>query len=339
MPEPISWILIGTFLFLSFFFSAAETALACLNRFKIQIKADDGNHAAKLVSKVLAHYERSLTTVLIGHNVTSIFMSSISTVLVVNYLSYLNMPQLASIISSIILTVVVYLFGDTLPKIIAKAIPDTVSLISIYPIYFLMIVLYPITVIFDGLAKLANKIFKNEDDDNDFTEEDLESVVEQVSDEGLFEDEQSEIIQSAFDFDDTKVKEVFTPIKKIFAIDIDGLTRKSLHEKLLSSKYSRIPIYEKDYEHFIGVLHVKTYLKEYKKNSNVKIRDICISPYFVSQSIHIDTLFEGFKKHKTHFAFVVDKNDKVIGVVTMDDVLEELVSGIKEPNKVKGGTL
>ena len=335
MPDPISWTLIGIFIFLSFFFSASETALACCNRFKMQIKADDGSHAAKTVLKLIDHYGRALTTVLIGNNVVAIAISSISTILFYNYLKNTGMADYASLISSAIMTFVVYIFGDALAKTIAKAIPDTFSLIAIYPTYGLMILLFPITIIFELLSKLVDKIFKQKKDE-DFTEEDFENVVEKVSDEGLFEEEQSEIIQNSLDFADTKVKEVFTPIDRVYAINIKGLTHEKLGEILATTKYSRIPVYNGDYDHFIGVLHVKIYLEAFLKNENVSIRKTLVKPYYVYQNVTIDDLFNGFKKHHTHLALVTNSTKKVIGMVTMEDVLEELVSDISEPSNMKG---
>ena len=336
MPDPISWTLIGICLFLAFFFSASETALACTNRFRMQIKADDGSRAAKTVLKVIDHYDRALTAVLIGHNIVCIAISSLSTILFVKYLTGTSMENYASLFSSLIMAFVVYIFGDALSKTIAKAIPDTFSLISVYPVYGLMYLFFPITLAFEGLTKIINKIFKNKSEE-EITEEDFENIVEKVSDEGLFEEEQSEIIQSALEFSDTKVKEVFTPIEKVFAIDIKGLTHEKLGEILLKTRYSRIPVYKGDYQHFIGVLHVKIYLEAYIKNSNVSIRSTLVKPYYVSQNVMIDDLFNGFKKHHSHLALVTNSNKRVIGMVTMEDVLEELVSDISEPSMMKGG--
>ena len=335
MPDPISWILIGVFLFLSFFFSASETALACVNRFKMQVKADDGSHSAKLVLKVTDHYDRALTTVLIGHNVVAIALSAISTLLFIKLFEGLGVAEYASILSSVIITIAIYIIGDALPKTVAKAIPDTFSLIIIYPTYFLMLILFPITIVFDGLAKGIEKLFKAKNEE-DFTEEDLENVIEQVSDEGVLEEEQSEMLQSALEFVDTKVKEVFTPLEKMKAIDIHELTHEKLQDVLLHTKYSRIPVYNKDYDHFVGVLHVKTYLSQYLNNPKKSIKSMLVKPYYVSQNVKIDDLFNGFKKHHTHLALVVNTNKKVIGMITMEDVLEELVSDISEPTqKVK----
>ena len=336
MDVPLSWLIIGICVLAHFFFSAGETALACANRFKMQVEADDGKKSARLVLHVCEKYDRALITVLIGSNIVSIVASAVSTILFYNlFLTSGLMDETISLISSIIISLLIYVLGDALPKTIARSIPDTVSKLLVYPIYWLMLLLFPITFVFDGLAKLIEKIFKVKDETT-FDEEDFENVVEKVSDEGIIEEEQGDIIQSALDFADTNVKEVLTPRNKIYALDIKSLNKDKLHKIIIDTNYSRIPIYDEEFDNIIGVLHIKTYISAYLRNPNISIRRKLQKPYFVSSNIMIDDLFNGFKKHHTHIAIVRDKNKKVIGMVTMDDVLEELVSDISEPNQVKG---
>ena len=336
MDVPLSWLIIGICVLAHFFFSAGETALACVNRFKMQVEADDGKKSARLVLHVCEKYDRALITVLIGSNIVSIAASAISTILFYNMLSSSGLvDETISLISSIVISLLIYIIGDALPKTIARSIPDTLSKAFVYPIYWLMLLLFPITFIFDGLAKLIEKIFKVKDETT-FDEEDFENVVEKVSDVGIIEEEQGDIIQSALDFADTNVKEVLTPRNKIYALNIKTLDRETLHQIIIETNYSRIPIYDGEFDNIIGVLHIKTYISAYLRNPNVSIRRKLQKPYFVSSNIMIDDLFNGFKKHHTHIAIVRDKNKKVIGMVTMDDVLEELVSDISEPNLVKG---
>ena len=331
MDVPLSWLIISVCVLAHFFFSAGETALACANRFKMQVEADEGKKTAKLVLHVCEKYDRALITVLIGSNIVSIAASVICTYFLLA--PYTN--DAIAFLGSLALSLVIYIIGDALPKTIARSIPDTLSKILVYPTFALMMVFYPITLLFELLAKLIEKIFKVKEDVA-FDEEDFESAVEKVSDEGVLEEEQSDIIQSALDFADTNVKEVLTPKNKIFALNIKDLTREKLHDIIINTNYSRIPIYEDDFDHMIGVLHIKTYLSAYLRNPHVSIRRKLQKPYFVSSKIMIDDLFNGFKKHHTHIAIVRDKNKKVIGMVTMDDVLEELVSDISEPSNVKG---
>ena len=334
MDVPLSWVIIAICVLAHFFFSAGETALACANRFKMQVEADEGKRSAKLVLKVQEKYDRALITVLIGSNIVSIAASVICTALftrtLVNYTS-----DLIALLASITISLLIYIFGDALPKTIARSIPDTISKVFVYPVFGLMMIVYPITLLFELLTKGIEKAFKVKEE-VEFDEEDFENVVEKVSDEGILEEEQSDIIQSALDFADTNVKEVLTPKSKIFALNIRELDREKLHEIIINTNYSRIPVYDGNIDNIIGVLHIKTYLSAYLRNPNVSIKSKLQKPYFVSSNIMIDDLFNGFKKHHTHIAIVRDKNKCVIGMVTMDDVLEELVSDISEPNSTKG---
>lgn len=337
MDVPLSWLIIGLCVLGSFFFSASETALTCCNRFKIQIKADDGSKTAKLLLKVCDRFDRSLTAILIGNNIVAIAASTVSTVLFITHIlpPTESLSETAvSLISSVCMTFIFYILGDTLPKTIARAIPDTLSYIVVYPVYFFTLLFFPIAILFELLTKCIQKIFKVKDDET-FTEEDFENAVEKVSDDGIIDEEQTEIIHSALDFIDTNVKEVLTPREKIFALDISTLTHEKLKEILLNTNYSRIPIYDHVFDNFIGVLLVKTYFQAISENPNVSIRRILKKPYFVTPNIMIDDLFNGFKKHHSHLAIVRDANKKAIGMVTMEDVLEELVSDISEPSTPK----
>ena len=336
MDVPLSWVIIRLCVLAHFFFSAGETALACANRFKMQVEADDGKKSARLVLKVCEKYDRALITVLIGSNIVSIVASAISTILFYRILSNSGlMPDTISLISSIIISLLIYIFGDALAKSIARSIPDTISKAFVYPIYFFMLLLFPITYVFDKLARLIEVVFRVKDETT-FDEEDFENVVEKISDEGIIEEEQGDIIQSALDFADTNVKEVLTPRNRIYALDIRSLDKETLHEIIIKTNYSRIPIYDGNIDNIIGVLNIKTYISAYLRNPNISIRRKLQKPYFVSSNIMIDDLFNGFKKHHTHIAIVRDKNKKTIGMVTMDDVLGELVSDISEPTQVKG---
>ena len=335
MDVPLSWLIISVCVLAHFFFSAGETALACANPFKMQVEADEGKKTAKLVLKVIEKYDRALITVLIGSNIVSIVASAICTILFYNLFSASLGNDVISLLASLTISLLIYIIGDALPKTIARSIPDTISKIFVFPVFGLMMVLYPITLVFELLTKGIEKAFKVKDE-TQFDEEDFENVVENASDEGIIEEEQSDIIQSALDFADTNVKEVLTPRNRIFALNIRELDREKLHDIIINTNYSRIPIYDGNLDNMIGVLNIKTYLSSYLRNPNISIRRKLQKPYFVSSNIMIDDLFNGFKKHHTHIALVKDKNKKIVGMVTMDDVLEELVSDISEPTNQKG---
>ena len=338
MDDPISWVywlIIGICIVVSFFSSTCETAVGLVNRFKFQVKADDGSKTAKIVLKICDHFDRTISTVLITHNVAAIVLSTVGTIMFYFWLaSYPDLDPFVPLISSIAVTFVIYIFGDILPKTIAKRIPDTISTIFAWPLYIVLLILTPISILFELFAKAIDKTFKTSQDE-EFTEEDFEQAVEQTTDDGVLEEDQADIIQSALEFEDTNVKEVLTPREKMFALNIRDLTHEKLQDILLNNNYSRIPIYDREFDNIIGVLLMKTYIKQYMENPNTPIRRMLQKPYFVSGKIMIDDLFYGFKRHRTHIAIVVNKDKKVIGMVTMEDVLEELVEDISEPNNQK----
>ena len=180
-----------------------------------------------------------------------------------------------------------------------------------------------------------DKLFKVKEEES-ITADQFEDVIDDVTDEGVLEEETGEIIQSALEFADTNVKEVLTPREKIFALDINGLSSDKLFDVLENTSFSRIPIYKHTIDNIISVLHVKIFFKQYMQKKDIRISKTLQKPYFVSSKIMIDDLFNGFKKKKTHIAFVRDNKMRVIGMVTMDDVLEELVGNIGETES-KGG--
>lgn len=334
MDDPLSWIIIGLCILGSFIFSASETAIACCNRFKISVMADDGNFIAKVLLKILDKYDRSLMTVLIGLNVMTIVASTLSTLVFYNMLLSTNLGPYYSVISTAVITIAIYILGDTLPKTIARAIPDTISLVFALPLYGLMFILTPITILFELMAKSIEKMFKVKTDDT-FTEEDFENIVDKSSDEeGPLEEEQTDIMQSALEFDETNVLEVYTPKDKIFAIDIHGLTHEKLNEIIIDCEYSRIPVYDRVFDNIIGVLVIKNYLAKYFENKNCSIRKLLQKPYFIRKNAMIDDIFRGFKRRRTHIA-LIRENNKILGMVTMEDVLEELVPDIGEPHFIK----
>lgn len=333
MQDPLSWLyLISIFLLLTlaFLFSLVETSFTALNLFKMRVKADEGNKRAKLVVKIYSKYERTLITSLLGYNIVSILSSILGTLLFLLFLGHTKFSnELISLFATIAITLLFYLFGDIIPKFIAKAIPNRVSLTMCYFAYGSMIVFYPFVFLFESILWLFYKVFRLKERPT-ITRDDFTNIVDSIEEEGLIEETESDIIHASFAFVDTSVKEVLTPIEKMFAINLDSLTHKKLHALILSSTYSRIPIYQKELNNIVGILHVKSYLNAYFKNPETLIIKTLQKPYFVSTEIKMDEMFEGFKKHHTHIAIVLSPSKKVLGMVTMEDVLEELVGEIHE---------
>lgn len=332
---PLPYILIVVLILFSGFFSMTETAYSSCNRIRLRVMADDGSKTAKMACKIADKFDSALITILVGNNIVNVFTTSLATLI---FLKYIADDSVASLVSTIVVTVIVYIFGETIPKSIARERSEGVALFSAYIIRFFMFLFLPVSIIFQGMNFLFKKIFKKKEEPI-LTEDDFTNIIESIEEEGILEEEESDIIQSAFDFGETIVKDVLTPRNNIFAIDINNINHEMLNNILMNKNYSRIPVYRGDIDHVIGILHVKTYLREYLKNRKVSIRSTLQKPYIVSSSTNMDMLFEGFRRHKTHIAIVVDKDGKTLGMVTMEDVLEELVGEINEIDilKKKGG--
>ena len=328
----ILWVVIGALVLLGGFFNSSETALASCNRIRLKVRADNGNRGAKVVCKIIDHFESSLITTVIGTNLVSVSISAISTIMFVALFG----DSTGSIVATAFATALVYLFCDTIPKSLARALPDEVATLNSYLLSFFIIIMSPVTLIFEVFNKLFKRVFKMKDEP-EVTEEDFTNVIESIQEEGIIENAEGDIITSAIDFNDTVVKDVLTPREKIFAINIRGLSPKALNEILAKTNYSRIPFYKDHLDNIMGVLHVRNYVRDFVQDPNLSIRSALGKPYFVTPKITMDELFEGFRKHKTHIAIVVDGKKKVIGMVTMEDALEELVGTMDERISRKGG--
>ena len=336
-PEgPLSYVFFAVLLLLSALFSSSEAAFSYCNRHRIKVKADDGSKSAKMLVKVLEKFDDAIITILIGNNIVNSCCSFVATILAVKLLG-----AQGSFLATIVTTIVVVLFGEMLPKNFAKVNAEKWSLIVVYPIYGLMYLFWPFSKLFGGMIGLIRLMFKKTaTEEETFTEDDFQDVIEKIEGEGVLDEEESDIIQNAVDFGEILVKDVLTKRKDIVAINIKDCTNDYLKEFLANCNYSRIPVYRGSIDNIVGVLHTRTYLKSVFYNRNVKATSVLTKPYFVDPQIKLDEIFEGFKQHKTHVA-IVTKNGKTIGMVTMKDVLEELVSDIDESDALprNGGVI
>lgn len=328
-------ILLIALLFCSAFFSMAECALSYASKIKLRVLADEGKKGANLVLKCLDNFDNFIITGLIGNNVVNIFFSvlttSLCTVLLTDIVDPKNLSQYTVIISTLFATILVFFFGEIIPKSFGKAFPTIISRICIYPLCGLNIILFPFVMFFRGLLWLVKKIFKAKEEQIILDEEDFQDIVDSIEEQGLIEKEESEIIQSAVEFDDMKVKQVMCPKENIVAYDIDKkLTKDQLIDYILDNPYTRIPVYKDDLNHIVGILHTQKLLKALMLKDNYNLEALLVEPIFVRPNVHIDTIFEEFKKKRTHMAVVQDKEGNTLGIVTMEDVLEELVGGLDD---------
>ena len=334
--KPILYlILIFVCLIASFFFSLTETSYSCLNKYRIKIAADDGDKRAKLVMKIIDKFDVSLSTILIGNNIAAILLSMASTFLFTEAFKNTLDEGIISIIASIIITIFVFIFGETLPKHIGKRIPNKVAIKTSYFLIIFIILFLPISLILVGLSSLINLLSKN-NKEVALTEDDFNSVIESNEEKGALEDNETDIIQASFDFNDTSINEVLTKVDKIYAIDIKDISVDKLAKIVAKTNYSRIPLYYGNINKIVGVLIVKTFLSSYLKDKNVDFKKLIQKPYIIQDDIKIDDLIDGFRTNHTQIALVY-KDKKLFGMVTMNDVLEELIGPIKEGDS--GGEL
>lgn len=323
MPDSPIWgfIIIIILLIFGAFFGAAETAYTTASRIKLKVKAENGNRTAALALKIVERVEPTVISILILNNLISVAMSSLATLIFIK-LGYVDQ---ASFLSTLIITFAVFLFADSIPKSVAQANPELFAMLCAYPMAFFIIISFPVMLVFHGLNKLLGRIFRLKEAQDAVTEEDLANIIEASEEAGKLDDQETELIQSALELDTLFVKDVLTPRHKIYAVDIKDLTHDKLQTLIMDSTYSRIPVYKNDLDHIVGVIVVRAYLKKYLEDQTISIRKTLTKPYFVNPNIVLDDLLEGFKKNSTHIAFVIDKNKHLLGMVTMEDVLEELV--------------
>ena len=343
MPDYVIWILIAIMLIISGLFSASENAYTNCNKYHFQTLADKGNFTAKIIVKLINKFDSTLVNVLIGNNIVQTLMSYFSATLFLNMsIAYGWADGVEAILSTVVMAFLVYVISDTCPKILSKAIPNKMEIILAYPVLITSYILLPISWIFKGILFIVHKLFKIKDtpllskDDlihsaslaiNDEKED--EGETDDEDEEKLFENDEKDLLNNVFNFDELKVKDVYTKKEKVFSINIQGLTVSKLNEILVDVKYSRIPIYEGNKENVIGILVLKTYFEEYVKDKHLDIRSILEDIVKIDINMNIDDAFNELNKEKVHLGIVYN-NLEMVGIISMEDILEELIDDIDE---------
>lgn len=323
-----SVIAIVVLVIMSAYFSATETAFTSLNRIRVKNMAGEGNKKAKLVMKLSDEYDKLLSAILIGNNIVNIAMTAIATVLFVGiYGAYVGATA-----ATVVITIVVLIFGEITPKNVAKEKPEKFAMFSARIIHFFMILLTPLIVIFSGWKKLISKLFKL-DYDNVITEEELITIVEEAETEGGIGEEQSELIQNAIEFNDLDAWDVLTPRVDLVAIDV-STPEKEIAELFRKTGFSRLPVYEDEIDNILGVLNQKDFHNEIY-GTKKKVSEYIKQVVFVAGTIKISVLLKKMQQAKTHIAVVVDEYGGTEGIVTMEDIIEELVGEIYDEHDIQ----
>ena len=323
MDDWFSYILLVILIALSAFFSASETAYTTVNKIRLQNYVDAGSKKAKTALFIAENYDRTLTTILIGNNIVNIGASSIATLLFVKLFG----PSGAAI-STAVMTILILIFGEVLPKSFAKESSEKFALAFSRPLRILMTLFWPVVFLFIQLKKVAKHIspIKKEETPT-VTEQELKFIVESIEDEGVLEKQESELVQHALEFDEKTVQEVLTPRVDMTTLDIEDDLQTNIG-LVLTERFSRIPVCRGTSDRIIGILHTKDLLEALVRGDAIDLASMVQPAFFVYKTKKLSSLLADFKRNKTHVAIVTDDYGGTVGMVTMEDLLEELVGDI-----------
>ena len=315
------WVTLVILVAFSAFFSASETAFSSLNQIRLKSRADDGDRTAARVLAMSEQYDKLLSTILIGNNIVNIAAASIGTIIFTKMMG----AERGATVSTMVLTIVVLIFGEVTPKSLAKEMPETIATAVAPVLSLLMLVLTPLTWLFSQWKRLLNHFVHSSESDT-ITEGELMTMVSEAENDGELTDRESELIRSAIEFDDVEVEEILTPRVDVVAV-ADDISLEELAQTFAESGYSRLPVYHGTIDNIIGVVHEKDfYIARLKKAT--KIDDLVAPTLYTTGSTQISQLLRTLREQHHHMAVVVDEYGGTEGIITLEDILEELVGEI-----------
>ena len=315
------WVTLVILVAFSAFFSASETAFSSLNQIRLKSRADDGDRTAARVLAMSEQYDKLLSTILIGNNIVNIAAASIGTIIFTKMLG----AERGATVSTMVLTIVVLIFGEVTPKSLAKEMPETIATAVAPVLSLLMLVLTPLTWLFSQWKRLLSHFVHSSESDT-ITEGELMTMVSEAENDGELTDRESELIRSAIEFDDVEVEEILTPRVDVVAVE-DDIPLEELAQTFAESGYSRLPVYHGTIDNIIGVVHEKDfYIARLKKAT--KIDDLVVPTLYTTGSTQISQLLRTLREQHHHLAVVVDEYGGTEGIITLEDILEELVGEI-----------
>ena len=315
------WVVLVVLVAFSAFFSASETAFSSLNQIRLKSRADDGDRTVARVLAMAEKYDKLLSTILVGNNIVNIAAASIGTIIFTQMLG----AERGATVSTIVLTIIVLIFGEVTPKSLAKEMPETVATAVAPALSLLMLVFTPLTWLFSQWKRLLNHFVHSSESDT-ITEGELMTMVSEAENDGELTDRESELIRSAIEFDDVEVEEILTPRVDVVAV-ADDIPLEELAQTFAESGYSRLPVYHGTIDNIIGVVHEKDfYIARLKKET--KIDDLVAPTLYTTGSTQISQLLRTLREQHHHMAVVVDEYGGTEGIITLEDILEELVGEI-----------
>ena len=309
---------------LSAFFSMTETVYSTTNTVRLTVLAEEGKKQAQKALWIADHYDRTLTTILVGNNLVNITLATIS---VTFFTQLLTNGSIVELVSTLVTTIVVLIFGEITPKTIAKEHADSLAIKLSGVVILIIWILTPVVIIFSGFQKLLHLGKEKTEKEPQVNEAELEAILDTMEEEGAIESEEVELINNILDLNDREVKDIMTPRPDIIAVS-DEMDHDEIKTVLFNSKLSRIPVYHGDKDNIIGILFERDFLTAYIKRKNFRIKSLLRPVKYVSTSMKVNDLIHELQKTKMHMAIVSGEYGEVVGLVTMEDALEELVGEI-----------
>lgn len=314
----------------SAFFSSVEIALLSLNRLRLQKLAEGGKKGAKMAERIEDRSTEALTTILIGNNVVNIVLSSLSTIITLELLGKEN-EALVGVVSTLVSTVVLLIFGEIIPKLLGKNLALPYACITSYPLRALMVIFYPLTALVMALVRGISRLWKKDEDEEKptVTEEELATIIETVEEEGVIDEDSGELLQSALEFSDITVEQILTPRVDVQGIDCEDAPEDVLAE-VMDATYSRFPFYRDSLDHIEGVFYIAPFLKAVAEAGidQVDLKDYVRETCYVHKTTKLPDAMEKMREMKVHMIVVLDEYGGTLGIVTMEDILEEIVGDI-----------
>lgn len=323
MDDPLLYLLLIVLIALSAFFSSAETAFSSISKVRLKHYEDIGRPGAKKAIYIQEHFDDALSAILIGNNIVNIASASIGTIIFTDLVG----PKWGPGLSTAAMTVVVLIFGEVLPKTYAKEYADKVALNFSRVLFGVMTIFKPLVFVLVKLKGVVMRLLGSKSDLPSVTEEELKYIIEEIEDEGVLEQHESELIQSALEFSDVTVSEILTP-----RVDMVGVSQtaavEEVKELFLAERFSRLPVYEKTADNIVGIINSKDFFAAYLENPEFLLSSITQEVMFVPPKKPIGDLLKEFQKTREQMAVVIDQYGGTLGIITLEDILEELVGEI-----------
>ncbi len=318
---------------MSGFCSCSETVYSCASAVRLKLWADEGNKKAQKALNIVNDYDRALTAILIMNNIVNLSCSALATLLFLEIC-----PAYGAAVSTGVITLLVLTFGEIIPKCFGKEKCDKLALYFAGILGAMIFILTPLIYLFLGIKKLALKIFSIKGDDPVVTEDELKYIVEEIEEQGVLEKQESEMVRSVLDFDETTVVEVLTPRVDVVALNIND-DHSKIMKVLKKHRFSRIPVYEDTIDHIVGILHTWDYLDTVASGKKTTLKELISPAQFIFQTQNLSSVLSEFRRRRLHIAVVTDEYGGTLGIVTMEDLLEEIVGEIWDEDEEVENTI